>query len=156
MRPKADRPCADNHERRPQNVSAVSSHPCYSQNNRHPACGGSRDSKYPFECGVMPLHCGVRFARLGFGPGSSFPCLAFFSSARIAFGVNSQGSQLAVCRMTTNRRGPCAPCTRIFSISAVRLEPLMTHANELRSSIPSREARPSAAAKSGTNCAVEA
>jgi len=25
--------------------------------------------------------------------------------------------------MTSNRRGPCAPCTSIFSISAVRLEP---------------------------------
>src|SRR5580698_3962032 len=25
--------------------------------------------------------------------------------------------------MTSNRLGPCAPCTRIFSISAMRLEP---------------------------------
>ena len=41
--------------------------------------------------------------------------------------------------MTTSLRGPCAPCTRIFSISAVRLEPLMTHAKELRSSVRSWE-----------------
>ena len=30
--------------------------------------------------------------------------------------------------ITTSRMGPCAPCTRIFSMSAVRLEPLITQA----------------------------
>ncbi len=33
-----------------------------------------------------------------------------------------------ISTITTSRIGPCAPCTRIFSISAVRLEPLITQA----------------------------
>jgi hypothetical protein len=33
-----------------------------------------------------------------------------------------------VSTISTSRMGPCAPCTNIFSMSAVRLEPLITQA----------------------------
>src|SRR5437870_12431001 len=61
---------------------------------------------------------------------------------------------LPVCRMITSRVGPCAPCTRIFSISAVRLEPLMTHANELWASLPCLNALRSAVCRSVTSRAT--
>src|SRR6266567_8611287 len=56
------------------------------------------------------------------------------------------------CRTTTSRMGPCAPWTRIFSMSAVRLEPLMMHANEVCSSLPCLLALASTVFRSGTNC----
>src|SRR5215831_18082354 len=70
----------------------------------------------------------------------------------IAAGANTQTAfdQLFISTMTTSRRGPCAPCTRIFSMSAVRLEPLITQANEFWASIPCRDALPSAVSRSGT------
>jgi hypothetical protein len=42
-------------------------------------------------------------------------------------------------RTTINLRGPCAPITRLFSISAVRLEPVMRHSMELPFAVSIRE-----------------
>jgi hypothetical protein len=40
-----------------------------------------------------------------------------------------RGENYDACwRITAKRIGPCAPCTRIFSISAVLLDPLIMHA----------------------------
>src|SRR6185437_11733919 len=58
----------------------------------------------------------------------------------------------AVSTITTKRMGPCAPCTRIFSMSAVRLEPLIMHAYELFARRCSAVALRKAVSRSGTSC----
>ena len=57
-------------------------------------------------------------------------------------------------RTTTKRRGPWAPMTRIFSMSAVRLEPVIRHSMEFFLSAPRSRSRANAASRSGTNCST--
>lgn len=86
----------------------------------------------------------VFFLRAGF----------FLAMRKVYQNVNGQGdlAYAPVSTITTSRIGPCAPCTRIFSMSAVRLDPLMTQAKEFLSSRPSAVALRSAVTTSGTSC----
>src|SRR5580692_9004921 len=56
------------------------------------------------------------------------------ASAVISLRVKRENQLIA--RTTIKRRGPCAPMTRIFSMSAVRLDPVMRQRKEFWATVP--------------------